>query len=89
MTNALVAIMDLTDRVFKDQLVRHAVVFIDDILVYSQCDKEHENYLREVLQILRHEKIYAELNKCKFWLQIVSFLGHVIFEDVSLWIPRI
>jgi hypothetical protein len=39
---------------------------------------EHEQYLMQVLHILRKYKLYAKLNKCEFWLKEVVFLGHVI-----------
>ena len=54
------------------------VVFIDDILIFSKTEEEHEQHLRLVLQTLRDNKFYAKLKKCEFWLSAVSFLGHVI-----------
>src|SRR4030043_488864 len=60
---------------FLDKFV---VVFIDDILVYSKSEEEHVEHLRIVLQTLREKKLYAKMSKCEFWLQEVSFLGHVI-----------
>ena len=42
--------------------------------------EEHEEHLRIVFQILREKKLYARFRKCKFWLNQVVFLGHVIFE---------
>jgi hypothetical protein len=41
-------------------------VFIDDILVYSRSEKEHEGHLRLVLQKLRDNQLYVKLSKCKF-----------------------
>ena len=49
LTNALVAFMDMTNRVFKDYLNKFVIVFIDDILVYSQSSEEHEEHLRLTL----------------------------------------
>ena len=57
------------------------VVFIDDILVYSKSREEHERYLTIVLQTLRDKQLYAKLKKCEFWLDTVSFLGHVVTKD--------
>jgi hypothetical protein len=54
------------------------VVFIDDILIYSSSQMEHAYHLREVLETLRRNKLYAKLSKCEFWLNEMVFLGHVI-----------
>jgi hypothetical protein len=54
------------------------VVFLDDILIYSQTEEEHERHLSLILDSLRKNQFYAKLKKCAFWLSEVSFLGHVI-----------
>ncbi|XP_052878846.1 uncharacterized protein LOC128285381 [Gossypium arboreum] len=54
------------------------VVFIDDILVCSRTEDDHNAHLRVVFQILREKQLYAKLNKCEFWLWEVMFLGHVV-----------
>ncbi|XP_073307232.1 uncharacterized protein [Primulina huaijiensis] len=72
--------MDLRNRVFKPFLNRFVVVFIDDILIYSPNEEEHEEHLRLALQTLREKELYAKFKKCEFWLKSVSFLGHVISE---------
>jgi hypothetical protein len=54
------------------------VVFIDDIFIYSKCDSDHEEHLRWVLQKLRDNQLYAKYSKCEFWIDKVSFLGHII-----------
>jgi hypothetical protein len=59
-------------------LDKFVVVFIDDILVYSRSEEEHEGHLRLPLQRLREHRLYAKLSKCKFWMRQVAFLGHVI-----------
>ena len=78
LTNALVAFMDLMYRVFQPYLDQFVVVFVDDILIYSQSEKEHEDHLRIVLQALKDHQLYAKFSKCKFWLTEVKFLGHVV-----------
>ncbi|GKB53891.1 putative reverse transcriptase domain-containing protein [Tanacetum coccineum] len=78
LTNAPTVFMDLMNRVFHDYLDKSVVVFIDDILVYSKSKEEHEQHLRAVLGILREKKLYAKFSKCEFWLERVSFLGHVV-----------
>ncbi|KAK5841679.1 hypothetical protein PVK06_004000 [Gossypium arboreum] len=66
-----------------DWLSEHGfvVVFIDDILVYSKSEKDHEQHLQIVLQILREKQLYGKLSKCEFWLSEVVFLGHVVSAD--------
>lgn len=81
LTNAPAAFMDLMNRTFKPFLDQFVIVFIDDILVYSKSKEEHEQHLRLVLQILREHKLYAKFSKCEFWLDSVSFLGHVVSKD--------
>ena len=56
------------------------VVFIDDILIYSKSEEEHEDHLRVVFQVLRDHQLYAKFNKCEFWLTELKFLGHVMSD---------
>jgi hypothetical protein len=73
--------MDLMNRVFQPYLDKFVVVFIDDILVYSNSFEEHEEHLRQTLQTLRDHQLYSKLSKCEFWLKRVTFLGHVILAE--------
>jgi len=81
LTNAPAVFMDLMNRVFHSYLDQFMVVFIDDILVYSRDRVEHDKHLRIVLQTLRDKQLYAKLSKCEFWLEEVSFLGHVVSSE--------
>jgi hypothetical protein len=54
------------------------VVFIDDILIYSESPKEHVVHMRLILEKLREYKLFAKFTKREFWLDAVSFLGHVV-----------
>lgn len=77
-TNAPALFMDYMNRIFRPFLDKFVVVFIDDILIYSRTDEEHEKHLKTVLEILREKQLYAKFSKCEFWLKEVNFLGHVI-----------
>ena len=81
LTNAPAAFMDLMHRVFQPYLDQFVVVFIDDILIYSKPEEEHEDHLRIVLQALREHQLYAKFSKCEFWLTKVRFLGHVVLAS--------
>nr|GEY13269.1 putative reverse transcriptase domain-containing protein [Tanacetum cinerariifolium] len=78
LTNAPVVFMDLMNRVCKPYLDKFVIVFIDDILIYSKNEKENKEYLKEILELLKKEKLYAKFSKCEFWIPKVQFLGHVI-----------
>jgi hypothetical protein len=78
LTNAPAYFMYMMNKVFMEYLDKFVVVFIEDILVYSRSEEEHEWHLRLVLQKLRDHKLYPKLSKCEFWLKQVAFLGHVI-----------
>ena len=73
LTNALAAFMDLMHRVFHPYLDQFVVVFVDEILIYSQSEWEHEYHLKIVLQLLRDHQLYAKFSKCEFWLTEVRF----------------
>jgi len=77
-TNAPGVFMEYMNRIFHAYLDRFVVVFIDDILIYSKSEEEHAEHLNIVLQVLKEKKLYAKLSKCEFWLNEVSFLGHII-----------
>ena len=67
--------MNLMNKVFMDFQEKFAVVFVDDILIYS---KSKEVHLRVILGTLREHQLYTKFSKCQFWLKEVAFLGHMI-----------
>jgi hypothetical protein len=98
LTNASAYFMYLMNKVFMEYLDKFVVVFIDDILIFSKMEEEHEKHLRLVLEKLKSNQLYAKFSKCEFWLIEVIFLGHVIsvggvsvdpgkVRDVLNWMP--
>jgi hypothetical protein len=98
LTNAPAYFMYLMNKVFMDYLDKFIVVFIDDIIIFSMTEEEHEKHLRLVLEKLRSNQLYVKFSKCEFWLTKVTFLGHVIsaggvsvdpnkVKDVLNWMP--
>ncbi|KAD5960543.1 hypothetical protein E3N88_12015 [Mikania micrantha] len=80
LTNAPAVFMDLMNRVCKPYLNKFVIVFIDDILIYSQTKKDHAEHLRLMLELLKQEQSYAKFSKCDFWMREVQFLGDVVNE---------
>jgi hypothetical protein len=78
LTNASAYFMYLMNKVFMEYLDKFVMVFINDILVYSRSEEEHEERLHLALQKLRENRMYAKLSKCEFWMKQVAFLAHVI-----------
>ncbi|WVZ97543.1 hypothetical protein U9M48_043069 [Paspalum notatum var. saurae] len=64
LTNAPAFFMYMMNSVFMNELDKFVVVFLDDILIYSKDEKEHEEHLRIVLTRLREHKLYAKFSKC-------------------------
>jgi hypothetical protein len=81
LTNAPALFMNLMNSVLMDCLDKFVLVFIDDILIYSQSEEEHVDHLKMVLQRLREQQMYAKLSKWKFWIDEVLFLGHIINKE--------
>jgi hypothetical protein len=80
LTNAHAYFMYLMNKVFMEYLDKFVVVSIDDVLIFSKNEEEHDEHLRLELQKLRENQLYTNLNKCEFWLKEVLFLGHIISE---------
>nr|GFC00149.1 putative reverse transcriptase domain-containing protein [Tanacetum cinerariifolium] len=78
LTNAPAVFMDLMNQVCKPYFDKFMIVFIDYILIYSKDEKEHEEHLKAILELLKKEELYAKFSKCEFWIPKVQFLGHVI-----------
>ncbi|GJZ00154.1 putative reverse transcriptase domain-containing protein [Tanacetum coccineum] len=81
LTKAPSILMDLMNRVCKPYLEKFIIMFIEDILIYSKSEEEHELHLKTILDLLKKEKLYAKFSKCEFWLKEVQFLGHVVNRD--------
>jgi hypothetical protein len=98
LTNALAYFMYLMNKVLMEYLDKFVVVFIDDILIFSKMEEEHQKNLRIVLEKIRSNQVYAKFSKCEFWLAEVTFLRHVIsiggvsvdpskVKDMLNWVP--
>ncbi|KAI2667669.1 Transposon Tf2-9 polyprotein [Labeo rohita] len=69
------------NEVFRDMLNRFVIVYIDDILIFSNSLHEHVNHVRTVLQRLISHHLYAKEEKCEFHQDKISFLGYIISSE--------
>ncbi|GKA91874.1 putative reverse transcriptase domain-containing protein [Tanacetum coccineum] len=64
--------MDLMNRVRKPYLDKFVIMFINDILIYSKSKEDHKVHLKLVMELLKKEKLFANLSKCELWLQEIA-----------------
>jgi hypothetical protein len=78
LTNAPSIFMRLMNEILRAFIGRLVVVYFDDILIYSKSSDEHMDHLRAVFNALRDARLFANLEKCNFCTDRVSFLGYVV-----------
>ncbi|GBG69951.1 hypothetical protein CBR_g4778, partial [Chara braunii] len=76
LTNSPATFQSLMDKVFRSQINRFGVVYLDDILICSKSMKENMRHLEEVLQILKDAQLHLNLEKSEFGRDNVIYLGH-------------
>ena len=69
------------DNIFNKHLEKFVLIFIDDILIYSKMEEEHQQHLIIVLQNLRDHQLYAKFKKCELFKKEIQYFGHVISEN--------
>ena len=74
--------------VFQPLFNKSVLVYLDEILVYSNTPDEHIEHLREFLQLLRENNLSAKMSKCDFGKSELNFLGHVLGADGLLVEPQ-
>ncbi len=81
LTNAPATFCTLMNDIFQEWLDDFVVVYVDDILIYSNSMEEHVEHLWKVFQRLKKNKLYVKFEKCKFRVTEVDFLGHRITQE--------
>jgi hypothetical protein len=81
LTNAPATFMHLMHQLLRPYLDNFVIVFLDDILIYSKTLEEHRQHVKQVLEELRKNKLYAKESKCEFFQAQVEFLGHKVDCD--------
>jgi RNase H-like domain found in reverse transcriptase/Reverse transcriptase (RNA-dependent DNA polymerase)/Integrase zinc binding domain len=83
LTNAPATFQGLMNSILRPYIDKFVLVYLDDILVYSNSEEEHLEHLRLVFQALREHKLYAQPKKCVFNQENVEFCGHIVGQGVT------
>jgi hypothetical protein len=81
LSNAPAAFQRFLNTLFADLLDVYVVVYLDDILVYSNDMANHTDHVREVLRHLRKAGLFCKLSKCKFSVTTCEYLGYILLPD--------
>ena len=81
LSNAPAYFQSKMNELFSSLVDCCVLIYLDDILVFSKNPEEHLQHLRQVLEILRHEKFYGRLHKCAFFKKELKYLGHIVSAE--------
>ncbi|KAI2661149.1 Transposon Tf2-6 polyprotein [Labeo rohita] len=81
LSNSPAVFQALVNDVLRDMVNRFVFVYLDDILIFSQNERDHVQHVRRVLQRLLENRLYAKLEKCEFHAQSVPFLGFILSPE--------
>ena len=78
LTNAPATFQRFMNDIFSDMVDVYVVIYLDDILIYSNNIDEHHIHVREVLHCLRKHRLYAGVPKCTFHANTVEYLNNIL-----------
>src|SRR5437660_12638762 len=78
LTNAPVAFQRFVNSIFTDLLDVCIVVYLDNILIYSEDKESHKKHVCEVLKCLQKHGLYAKPEKCEFYTTSIEYLGYCL-----------
>ena len=81
LTNAPSAFQRFMNDIFSDLLDVHVIIYLDDILIYSDNPEDHKKHVREVLRRLSANGLYARPDKCRFSSDTIEYLGFILTKD--------
>ena len=78
LTNAPATFQRIMNEALRDLTHRYVIVYLDDIVIYSDSAEEHEAHLQEVFRRLDKAGLYAKPSKCKIGVSELEFCGHIV-----------
>ena len=78
LTNTPTAFQQFMNDIFSNLLDVCVIIYLDDILIYSNNMSEHHWHVKEVLKCLYKASLYAKAEKCKFHSESVEYLGYIL-----------
>ena len=81
LTNVPATFQAYINRALRDLVDDFCIVYLNDILIFSQSEKEHQRHLELICECLRQAELYAKPSKCVFYKESIEFLGSVITKD--------
>ncbi|KAI3650144.1 hypothetical protein MP228_005001, partial [Amoeboaphelidium protococcarum] len=88
LANAPAQFQTFMNELFKEQIGNFVVVFIDDIVIFSDNEEDHWKHVKEVLKILKENQLYCNISKCQFAQKKLKYLGYILSEDGISMDPR-
>src|SRR5262249_39722109 len=83
LTNSPATFQTMMNEIFRDLINRGKVlVYMDDIIIFTKDQMEHRQIVKEVLQILRDNKLFLKAEKCEFEKLEIEYLGLIISENI-------
>ena len=85
LTNASTAFQQFMNNIFSDLLDVCVMIYLDEILIYSNNMSKHHQYVKEVLKCLYKAGLYAKAEKCEFYFKLVEYLGYILsLSDLTM-----
>jgi hypothetical protein len=81
LTNTLVIFQRYINKAIWGILDNYCIIYLDNILIFSQMEEEHKRHMHEVLQRLEQHDLYMKLSKCNFYKWEVNFLGFIMGQN--------
>ena len=80
-TNARAMFQRFMNEILKENLDLICVGILDDVIIYSKTDEEHVHHVRSILEVLRKNRLYEEIQKCEFNKPSMTCVGFIVSKD--------